>query len=374
MILNLKIAEDKENKLPKYGGMGVNARGDLFYKKEFVDKLSDPELKFCMAHETGHVMLNHLTRLGTRRPIKFNFACDIVLNSILRKNKFQAPEGLLMPDNNETFKQGNIKIEEIDKKTAEQIYDQIPDEPGDNGSGEGGYSGQFDYHDYEQLSEQEKEQIEQHWRDQVIDSATYAKIRGNMPAGLDRYIKEILHPTINWRQQLYKYIVSQIPFDYSWKMQSKKSHSLGVYLPTVLKECIKIVASIDTSGSIGEEEMHEFIGELKGIACSFNNVSITLIVCDCAIHNIVQIDSNHNEELESIKLQGRGGTSHFPVVNYINEEISDAKVLVSLTDGYSDIQDCFKELPETCDKLIVLSKNSVEPETLEEFGNVVKIE
>lgn len=374
MILNLKIAEDTNNLLPSYGGMGVNAQGDLLYKKEFVDKLSDPELKFCMAHEISHVMLFHLTRVGTRNRMKYNFAADLAVNSILRKNGFQAPDKVLMPDIDEKFSQGKIHIEEVDKKTAEQIYDLIPDEPGNQGGSGDGYDGQFDMHGYGELTEQEKEKIEAYWRDQIIDSVTWAKMKGNIPAGLDRYIKDILHPTINWRQQLYKYIVSQIPFDYSYRNQSKKSHSLGIYMPTVLKESIDVVASIDTSGSISTEDVTEFVGELKGIASSFNNVTITLLICDCKIHDVITINSNHNEELENIIIKGYGGTSHKPVTEYIINEMPTAKVLIALTDGYSDIEQCFNELPETCNKLIVLSKKSVEPETLMEYGDVVKIE
>jgi len=54
LVLNLKIInDDKEKKLPM-DTMGVNLRGDLRYRDNFVNQLNDDELKTVLAHEVLH--------------------------------------------------------------------------------------------------------------------------------------------------------------------------------------------------------------------------------------------------------------------------------------------------------------------------------
>jgi len=138
LILNMSISADKDNVLPKYGGMGVNAQGDLIYKNDFVEKLSDSELKFCLAHEVAHVMFGHMMRRGKRNALGWNIVVDLAVNEILNVNNFTAPNFCLMPDHNHSFEMSGTIIENINKKTAEQIYDELPEEKKQNSQGQAG--------------------------------------------------------------------------------------------------------------------------------------------------------------------------------------------------------------------------------------------
>lgn len=378
LIMNLDIKEDVDKRLPEEGGMGINVKNELIYKKEFVDKLSDPELKFVLAHEVMHLCFTHLTRLGNRDPLRFNCAADIVVNDILQSNQFTPPDCGLIPTSNHEFVADTVTITNINEKSAEQVYDQLPiikQKPGSDGQGGGnkdgsGYGKGFDKHFYESLSDKDKKEIEESWGDQIIDAANYAKSKGNLPAGMDRYIKEILNPQVNWRQLLYKYITSQIPFDYTYSRQSKKSRALGIYMPSVLKETIEIVAHVDTSGSISQKELSEFLSEIVGIANSFQNIKITLIECDAAIQQVIEITPTNTYEVEEMKIKGGGGTSHKPVWEYIEENIPNCKLCVSLTDGYSDIS---AEDQANYNVIFVLCKNAAGDDAFP-FGQIVRLE
>ena len=100
LSLYLKFKEDKENKLPKYAGMGVSADGWLIYKKEFVDKLTEQELVGVIVHEILHLSFLHLTRRGTREPLVWNIAADVCVNHIVKENGYTLPQGCIVSDYN----------------------------------------------------------------------------------------------------------------------------------------------------------------------------------------------------------------------------------------------------------------------------------
>jgi predicted metal-dependent peptidase len=77
-------------------------------------------------------------------------------------------------------------------------------------------------------------------------------------------------------------------------------------------------------------------------------------------------------KIKNIKIVGGGGTSHFPVVDYLNDKMKGTNILVAFTDGYSDIEDCFNKLK--CDKIIALTTNNMEMiSNLTPYGKIILI-
>ena len=52
------------------------------YNPRFVEALGDEEVKFLVAHECGHPMLEHNFRRGERSPRRWNQAGDYVINKL----------------------------------------------------------------------------------------------------------------------------------------------------------------------------------------------------------------------------------------------------------------------------------------------------
>jgi predicted metal-dependent peptidase len=291
----------------------------------------------------------------------FNIANDIVVNNVLVQNGFTAPKVGIIPYNNsvEIF---NYKVIDIDKKTSEKIYDEFPPEIKKKVSipAKG-----FDSHEYgDDLTEAEKDAATERWKDTVIEAATYAKQRGMNPRGMEALIGNILSPKVNWKTILRRFLVNSMPHDFTFSRPNRKIQD--VILPGPVKESIDIVVHIDTSGSICAEDLTAFMGEIIGMALSHNNVNIILIQCDCAIQSVVKVNSRSVGMLKNIKIKGFGGTSHSPVFNYIKENVPGCKLLVSLTDGYSDIKDCAKP---SYPVLFIINRGV---DTLP-FGKVIKI-
>lgn len=329
--------------------MGINMKMDLAYNPKFIDTLTDSELVGCITHELFHIILMTALRIGTREHRKFNIASDIVINNLLIKNKYSLPEIGYIPKE-DRIKIGNVLIEDIESKTAEEVYDEIKDELKDG-------EDSFDVVDYDTLSDGERRELEKQIKDKIISASVFAKQRGNMPVGLERIVDELHKEKFNWKTLLRKYIQNEIPFDTSWNRPSKKSIGCGCYLPSPLKEKIDIGVCIDLSGSIGEEEYRDFMSEIIGITNGFGNVDLHFFSHDTEAYYFGKVNGKNKQEVINIKLKGGGGTSHKEVIDLINTK--KIKFCVFFTDGFSDIEEIDLKKYKY-DKLFVISKDGKE--------------
>ena len=321
--------------------MGTNGK-KLFYHPQFVKDIGLEELKGVLAHEVMHVILYHITRRDYREPLKWNIATDLAVNGILMTSGTAGPgEAFELPA-------GVLHNPAFDGKAAEWIYDQLPDIPmvtitldshegwpneegnghGENGDGDGPDdkgSG---------AGEETKGGLEQHIRETVAQASTNARMQGKLPGNIQELVDGILQPVLNWKAILRDMIVSCAKSDYCITPPNMKHLYRGFYLPGMTGTEIRIAAVIDTSGSISNDEMKEFLSEVKGICDSYDDYTIHLMTCDTRIHQRWEL---HPFDTLPKVLQGRGGTD-------FREPLKEAAslpitALVYLTDGYGTFPD-----------------------------------
>jgi len=351
LIMHLTFIQDKDGTVTPT--MGVSPYGEVFYNPKYIGQLELGEIKGVLAHEVLHCCLEHLERRGTRTRIKWNIAADYCVNSYVRK-EFQLPRGCLY----------DTKYED---KAVEQIYDMLPDPKYEicnkdcskcklkpvTGLPPDGATickhGIFDRHIEEKErkkgigkeSKQGKQRVstgeektfkdKPKWRNIFIDAYRTAKNIGKTPLGMERLF-EIFYPQINWRHILSRYVMSLIPQDFTYSKPHKKSIVSGYYMPAIKKEYLDVVIAIDTSGSIGKDELSEFMSEVTGVLRAFERVRITLMCCDTRVYNVQDITTGY--ELRKYTPRGGGGTSFVPVFNWIGKHKPNAKILIYLTDAY----------------------------------------
>jgi len=406
MVLKLKPIEKKEIET-----IGININGNLYYNPEWIKNIGeDTELKSILTHEVLHLVFNHLIRQGIRNQEMFNIASDICINNMLYNNGFEIIKGALNPINNR-IKIGKKEIVDIDKKSAEKIYEELYDElkkniknnkiyvyfdsdESNDGEGESGSQGSnkkqkkgkennkkecsgkgnnkkelkgFDVHILSDGKETATKEQQKKWKRMIVEATTYAKNIGKLPAGMERLVEELIDEKINWKELLYRYVTNELNYDWTYSYPSKKSQATGIYLPSLKKENIDIIVSIDTSGSISKEELSSFICEIINLGKSFNNLKITLIVCDCEIKDTFELTNGNIEKAQELLIKGGGGTSHIPVYNWIEENMPNAKLLINFTDGFSVFPD-----EETIKTIWILTEKSCEEDKIP-FGNVIKM-
>ena len=400
VCMHLTLKESKE--VPS---MGVDAYGHCYYNEDFVKTLTGEQVKGVLCHEIMHVILEHLKRGGLRDHYVSNVAQDIVVNDLLVTNDFELPKCGIIPRNHCVdlpLAPGKVlTIKNINQKVWEEVYDEIEkvvpkikvqlsfgdqhirDGKPDNQDGEGkGKDGEVktlkvkgkdddgkdtpgDKKKKEEEGEGAGKKEEKNWKQITTEAYSYAKMQGKTPAGMDRYVEELNYPKLNWRQLLQKFIVQEIPYDYSYSRPSKKSIAAGIYMPSIRKEQLEIAVAVDTSGSMCDKDLQDCLSEVMGIVTAYENVNLTVLTCDAEVHTVNEVTAT--TDVKSIKMQGGGGTDFRPVFKWLEENKSQLKLLIFFTDGYGDFP---KE--QTVRTLWVLSKDGIKNDDVP-FGEVVRV-
>jgi len=100
-------------------------------------------------------------------------------------------------------------------------------------------------------------------------------------------------------------------------------------------ESTEVYVGIDSSASISDDELEQFMGYVA-LGMKRNNCIVTVIVCDTQINDIIKI--KNRKQLNNIKISGRGGTDLRAIPKYIQKTAKNPKNsrLILLTDGYTE--------------------------------------
>ena len=333
---------------------------DEKYGRKFVASLKEPELNFVVLHENLHKAYRHLTtwkKLHDENHRLANAACDYVINLKL-KDLDPSERTISMP----RWADGELKGKPmglVDEKyrglNAKQVFDLLKDEQkggggggGEEGEGGGGTSqgqGQgegFDDHDWDgakEMTEEEKKVLEREI-DQAIRQGVMAhqKIAGTGGGDLDRDLLELLEPKVDWREMLREFVKSTCSAKdtSSWRKVNRRFLSTGVYMPSLIGEKVgHMVIAVDTSGSVGQEELSGFLTEVKGIAEEVKPSQVDLIYWDSRVAGHEEYTENDvSNIINSTKPRGGGGTSPSCVSEYLKEKRIVPECVIMLTDGY----------------------------------------
>lgn len=298
-------------------------------------------LIFIIAHEVGHGFLNHMTRLGLRDREAFNIAGDIAIHIILMQYDYfvrKAPKGILYTRDFGEY--------------AEEIYEKLPKKEGE-GEGEGGEGEgeegdklpegkRYDEHIYRKMSEEERKKVEKECEERFIRATEYVKKlpenkRGSIPANIVTIVDNILTPQVPWRRILVRFLDDVTYYNESrWVPPKKKLIPHGIIYPSLKNgKGGDIVVAIDTSGSISDKDLQDFLTEVSGILRLREKLTVRIMMADAEVHydEIVETPLSISQIQKKFKeLTGRGGTNFNPVF----EKVAQGKkpnCLVYLTDG-----------------------------------------
>ena len=298
----------------------------IMYNPKWFLKLREHERIGLIAHEVMHVALMHMLRRDHRDPVKWNVAGDYVINGALIKSKFILPHTELIDP-------------QYDDMSTENVYSLLPDNikngtrPGDilllAGDDPGGCGGVIDHPSISNGSAKGK--FEAEIEVAVQQAAEVAKAMGKLPGHLQTLIEKALAPKIDWKMTLARFLRANNKSDFTWVKPNRRFVSRGLYLPSLHTPCLEEIAvAVDTSGSISEEELLQFTGEITSILHDTDPERIHFLQCDTE----VRADDEYTRESLPLKItyRGRGGTSFSPVMDHITTEHPGVSALVYLTD------------------------------------------
>ena len=344
----------------------------LYFNADYIAGLTLAETQFVLGHEALHCALAHFARRSHRIKQRWDVACDHAVNLILLQEGMRAPRGAL----------ANAEFAGL---SAEEIYPLIPSDTKEipldahlfegtppifclaahpvsqpepvhsneqqptskdaggspNGRGDAGDASRTDAPGErdlasigERLDRGATEALAERWRSRLASAAQAAMQAGRLCDSLARALEHLIQPRIPWRSLLARYLMSVARDDYSFQRSSRRDGD--ALLPRLASSEINLVAAIDTSGSIGYEEMREFASEVDALKGQIR-ANLVLHACDdklCA-HGPWQFAPWDPVRLPNA-LSGGGGTRFTPVFEWIAREQLRPDLLVYFTDAQGE--------------------------------------
>ena len=329
---------------------------NLYYNTQFFNAMSNKEIEFVVAHEILHMVFDHLGRRDDRNPMLYNIAADYIVNNTLVRDRIgETPkivdcfqdfkyDGWTSEEvYDELFKQAEEQgkeladlLKELDEK-GEMLDEHLDSESDEGEDGEEGEdsNGNSVSKKPAKYSKEELKKIKDEIKEATINAAQAAGA-GNVPAGVQRMIKELTEPKMNWRELLRQQIQSTIKSDYTFSRPSRKGQMSGAVLPGMnFDETIDICIALDMSGSIGNAQAEDFLGEVKGIMDEYKDYKIKIWCFDTEVYGEDDFSADDGRDLLEYEIKGGGGTDFMANWKYMRENDIQPKKFLMFTDGYA---------------------------------------
>lgn len=361
MHLPLKAAD------PKWCATTATDARHFYYNPGYIGRLTLEQTQFVLAHEAMHCALSHFARRNHRQKHRWDVACDYAVNMILDEERMRGPEDALM----------NAAYRGL---TAEEIYPLLHEDPPektqdmhlfDNESSEGGGESESMEQDagQGQGSEDRKDQsdggggrprqqegqgsqpqeasdvqqapppppmdpdkLDEQWKSRLAAAAHAARQAGKLSQSLMRLVDNLLAPQLPWRALLARYMMNAARDDYSFQRTSRRDTGAAL-MPRLYSRSVNVVVTLDTSGSVKDEELREFLSEVDALKGQVR-AEVVLHACD---DKLCANGPWRFAQWEPITLpegvSGKGGTDFRPVFEWLERERLNPDLLIYFTDA-----------------------------------------
>lgn len=374
MSLNLIPTRDANN--PTAATDGTN----LYFDIAFLSELSPNDRMFVLGHEVYHNVMLHFIRQGGRDRNLWNIAADMEVNNILREDGLVPPASAVLPEkegfaknksaeeyyellvNRQQFKQMNSSGASEDGEGNADGDNSSSSQPTPSGNTEGKLDGQFDKHIYddEDMSSMPSQKdvsdkygkvgkdedfaphVEENAVEKIREAAVSAaqqieRTRGELPGHLQRLVKKLLEPEIDWKEVLAQHLTRCMSNEATWNRPNRRFAYNHLYLPGHEGKMLKVAVGLDTSGST-VMDTERFLSELNGIVGSCDQYSIDVIQCDTHVQHVDHYDNETplNLNTDGFEQHGGGGTKLKGIFDHIDLNDLDIDLAIVMTDGYCE--------------------------------------
>jgi len=292
-----------------------------------------------LKHELKHIAFFHLTDFShqTNKVIS-DIAMDLHINQMEEPDNL--PEGGMLlssfPDLNLKAHQGsNYYYDELMKQAKSSRSVKMCIKASENGESKvdtGNGEVKLPNHDTwgeTEIGEANKRLIETQLKGIINEVAEATKkSRGTIPgefAALLEKINVVEEAKFNWKGYLRRFAGGSTKY-YTKKSRRKLSRRFPENPGIKIKQHKHILVGVDTSGSVSNTELKEFLNEIYHI--NKTGSEVTIIQCDTAVRSIKKFNPR-----EDLQIVGRGGTDFQPVIDYFNDNSNKYTCLVYVTDG-----------------------------------------
>jgi predicted metal-dependent peptidase len=321
--------------------MCLSELGIVMYNTQFVDRLSDAQLRGVLAHEASHAAFDYFIRTKHLIPVLANIAHDYVINLPIRDTECCAlPSGALLDD---AYK--NLSLEEVYERLlieakrndkgfdADELADRLQlstwaigsDCPPDTAKKIDEY-----YLNGDSESKRDREALLNAFRErmsQALIKGYHEELvagRGDWPAWLKNYVKDILTPRLNWKKFLVRFFGTWgAPDQRSYKSRNRRNlfYRGEIIRPGFRTSTPAFYLLVDTSGSMfckNEEVLLSLcLGLVKQLGLS-TRAKFYFVQCDADVYDIEDgSDVISRLAMGDLSLMGGGGSDFRPAFKEI---------------------------------------------------------
>ncbi len=342
--LAMSLADVVDNSVPTSATNGTS----IFWNAEFIEGLTEPEVRFVLLHETLHCAHMHLWRLPLDQ--RGNMAGDYEINLTLQ----QIP-GIKMPD-------GCLCDRQYKDMACEEILKTLPDDPDDgkgNGQGSGGQQGQQqgqggggksktgngggspcwqepkgdggkDGKDGKgDGSGQSSQDLKDQWQSQVIQAAQaqQAMGRGDLPADMKRILDKMRKQEVDWRREMSDFVRDAVSMRNDWSRAARRHAWQSVIYPRRMVDSYGTIVFVrDTSGSVNDRLLSEYSALISDCMSEMQCSGIVLD-CDAAVQAEYELGPGDECPLHA---KGGGGTDFRPALTRAEELLANGEQIAGL--------------------------------------------
>ena len=159
---------------------------------------------------------------------------------------------------------------------------------------------------------------------------------------LPNVIANLVRPVIDWKNLLKRYIGTIISKKTTPSLPKRRFVSGGLYLGTkkpLERDLKKAIIAVDTSMSMGDDEILTMINEIKGLAESNRIKQFEIVYFDTRIEGIEKLSKEKAMKYKPTSTPGGGGTDFREAIAYMDNAYKegDMSLAVFMTDGYADL-------------------------------------
>lgn len=332
----------------------------IYYNKKYMENLNEAERNFYLLHQLYHCIFMHPSRMINKDIKIANIAADFLVNYYIdiEKNEFKKAGIIIsVPKDAYMIKDEKYKLE-LNKLSFEQLYEKIynqkenkisatPQQITKNNNSNGNNSSTLNIYgnniDLNKIKsdlilpkniEKTSSNMRRIIQESIITSKVYgSKLIGDMPGSLIRRITELIGTRVPWYKYLRRYLSNIMQDDTSFDTPDKNHIYRKMILPGPYEDenyIEDILFLIDTSGSISEEDLNNFLFQAYNICKDFE-ANGKVIFFDSIVQDVFDINK---ENLNKLPLYGGEGTDVNVALKYVKDKKLKYSCILVLTDGY----------------------------------------
>jgi len=346
----------------------------LRFNPGYTDPLPIEIVESLICHEVLHCVMLHPLRIQERDHRLSNMAMDYVVNGQMKRARLTLREGWLhapdlsapdksfevvysilrakaqekaqqksqggqgAPQEQEEPQQGQGDPQEGEEDPQEGQSSGTPEEgqedPGEEYQPGPGEVEPATGEDGGTPSESERCQLEGEWKITAARALQAAQACGKVPDGMERLVQDMQIKKRDLEDVLRDFVQKTRCGDYTWNRPSKKHLIHDIYMPSVQGDAIPSICMVmDTSGSIGDEQVAYFQAKINSVLSEFET-QIRVLYVDTRCHDGGEFDSS--DLPIKLKPKGGGGTDFQPAFKWLEKNGEEPTCLIYYTDGYCD--------------------------------------